>query len=116
VGYSFWWNGKDKPLSRREHLTRHGIYVEFLGLLGREIGLHFELHARFEKLKQNTVAYLVDAKSLLEEDLGACREIVTFINRLLSDYPQAADLPVAQWRAQYTEKIEQLLKALTGGS
>jgi hypothetical protein len=61
VGYAFWWQGEARPPSRREHLTRHKIYVEFMLTLGREIGLHFALHARFQRLDQDADAYLADA-------------------------------------------------------
>jgi len=112
VGYAFWWNGDAKPLSRREHLIRHKIYVEYFGLLGREIGLHFELHARFERLNRVAAAYLVEANDLLCENLDACRHIVVFIDKLLLDYPEAASLSCGQWRSEYARKIEQLQKWL----
>ena len=108
LGYAYWWNGEAKTLSRREHLVRHKIYVEFLGLLGREIGLHFELRARFERLNRDGVAYRMEADQLLREDLTSCEEIVSFSDRLLRDYPQAAKLSAGRWRDEYASKIQQL--------
>lgn len=107
VGYAFWWNGTAKPLSRREHLKRHKIYAEFLGLLGREIGLHFELHARLERANGDVDAYLAGAEPLLREDLQACRELAAFMDRLVHDYP-AARSSAGNWRTEYLRKIEQL--------
>ncbi len=106
IGYAHWWNGEIRRPSRREHLTRHRIYVEFMGLIGREIGLHFELHALFEKLEHDTAAYMTDAKPMLDDDLAACHAIVAFIDRLAREYPKAA--PNGNWRLDYARKIEQL--------
>jgi hypothetical protein len=105
VGYAFWWCGAAAPLGRREHLVRHKIYVEFLGLLGREIGLHFELHALFERLGRDPGAYLAAAGDLLREDRAACEAIVEFCERLVRDQP-AAVAQSARWGAEYRRKIE----------
>ncbi len=107
VGYAFWWNGAGAPPRRREHLARHRIYVEYLGLLGREIGLHFELHALFERLGRDPGAYLATAGDLLREDRAACEAIVAFCERLLHERPGAA-AQSAQWHTAYRRKIEQL--------
>ena len=112
VGYGFWWNGAAAPPSRREHLARHRIYVEYLGLLGREIGLHFELHALFERKGRDSGAYLAAAGDLLREDRAACEDIVAFCERLLRERPEAAKHRVANWQADYRRKIEQLKAAL----
>lgn len=108
VGYAFWWNGTAKPLSRREHLARHRLYVEFMGLLGHEIGLHFALHGRFERLGHDAKTYLAEARPLLQEDLAACREIVAFIDAMVRDYPVAERLPARRWRDDYARKAAAL--------
>jgi hypothetical protein len=108
VGYAHWWNGTAKPLSKREHLTRHRIYAECLGLIGREIGLHFELRALLERCNRHAETYLAQARPLLAEDLTACRDIVAFIDKLVRDYPQAERMSVGRWRADYQRKIAQL--------
>jgi hypothetical protein len=112
VGYAFWWNGAAAPLSRREHLARHRIYVEYLGLLGREIGLHFELHALFERLGRDGEGYLAAAGDLLREDLAACEAIVAFCERLLRERPAAGTLTGGRWHEEYRTKIEQLRAAI----
>jgi len=108
VGYAFWWNGAAAPLSRREHLERHRIYVEYMGLLGREIGLHFELHGMFERLSQDAEAYLATAGDLLREDRAACEAIVRFYERLLQERPAAGEVTGGRWHMDYRRKIEQL--------
>ena len=113
VGYAFWWKGEVKPLTRKEHLARHKIYVEFMCLLGREIGLHFELHALFERLGCNAAAYLAAAEGLISEDLEACTKLVGYIDRLISEYPDAAKLSAGNWREAYRGKLEQLKKHIT---
>ena len=112
IGYAFWWSGKAQPLSRREHLTRHKLYAEYLGLLGREIGLHFELKAKFLRLNQDSSAYRAQAAPLLQNDIEACTALVTFIDKLLRDYPQAANSSSARWRNDYAHKIEEIQKWL----
>jgi hypothetical protein len=106
VGYAFWWNGKAKAPGRREHLVRHKIYVEYLMLLGREIGLHFGLQARFEALGRNAKAYLAESREALAQDRDACLDIVAFIDRLLADYP---DSPAQRgWRDDYALKAKRI--------
>ena len=80
----------------------HGVDVIHLGLLGREIGLHFELHAMFERLGRDANAYLA----------AASEEIVAFCERLLRERPAAEGLPSAKWHANYRRKIEQLKAAV----
>ncbi len=113
VGYAHWWNGAAKSPGTREHLARHKVYVEFMMLTGREIGLQFELLALFERLGHSAEAFLAEAGELLKEDLKACREIVACIDRLLADYPEVANLPAAKWRGQYARKVDQLQEWFT---
>ena len=108
VGYAFWWNGALPTPGRREHLARHRVYVEYLGLLGREIGLHFELHALFERLGRDAGAYLAAARDLLLEDLAACEAVVAFCERLVRERPAAGALGGGTWNSEYRRKIEQL--------
>ena len=112
VGYAFWWNGDAEPLRRSEHLVRHRIYAEYLGLLGREMGLHFELHGLFKRKDCDAGAYLAAAGDLLREDRDACEDIVAFCERLLQEHPQAAELEGAKWHKEYRRKIEQLKAAV----
>ena len=110
VGFSFWWKGEARPPSRSEHLARHKTYVESILVLGREIGLHFALHGRFEQLSQDAAAYLADTAvfDMLHADLHACREVLSFIDRLAADYPETGKMAIANWRKDYERKIEQL--------
>jgi hypothetical protein len=114
VGYSFWWKGKAPSPSRREHLERHKMYVACMLVMGREIGLHFALHGCFEQVGQDAETYLTEAQDLLQDDLGACRDVVAFIDQLLLDYLDANKLPIAKWRSEYMQKIEQLEAWYTG--
>ncbi len=108
VGYAHWWNGTRPPLSRREHLERHRLYVEYMGLLGREIGLHFELHGLFERLGRDPHAYQAAAAELLRQDHAACAALVAFGERLQRQWPAAAEAAGAQWLEAYRRKAEQL--------
>ncbi len=113
LGYAFWWNGAAETLNRREHLRRHQMYVEFLGLLGREISLHFELHARLEQCGRDVEQYLKDVENLLREDLDACRGIVFFCEHLETEYPQATNMSAGRWRMDYSQKARQLEEHLS---
>ncbi len=95
-------------------MRRHKIYVEYLGLLGREIGLHFELHARYERAGRTAEKYLADAEPLLREDLAACEAVVAFMDRLMEAYPEAAGLSAGHWRKDYARKTEQLREHIRG--
>jgi len=115
VGYAFWWNGTAPPLGRREHLRRHKMFVEFLGLIGREIGLHFELQARMERADRDAKVYLKNARNLLNEDLQACKDIIGFVERLEREHQAVKHLPAHRWREEYVRKAAQLEEFLKPG-
>jgi hypothetical protein len=108
VGYAFWWSGAATPPSRGEHLERHRMYAEYMGLLGREIGLHYELHGLFERLGRDGETYLAAARDLLREDCAACEAIVGFCERLLREHPAATERAGGRWQGEYRAKIAQL--------
>lgn len=80
--YALWWNGESKSPTRREHLRRQSIYIESMGQVGREIGLHFSLNALFERLGGDAAAYRQQAEQLLKEDVLACREAADYLDKL----------------------------------
>lgn len=82
VFYAFWWSGKGKTPSRREHLRRERIYVDSMHVVGREIGIHFSLNALYERVRHDAAAYRQQAKDLLLEDVRACRDAADYLERL----------------------------------
>ena len=87
-----------------------------MGLLGREIGLHFELHALFERQGRDSRAYLATALDLLREDLAACEAIVAFCERLVQELPAAGKLGSGKWDSEYRRKIDQLGRVVARNS
>lgn len=82
VFYSFWWSGEEESPSRREHLRRQKIYCESMGLVGREIGIHFGLNATYDSLGGDADAYFLEAGPMLREDMEACRAIEGYFKLL----------------------------------
>lgn len=78
--YAFWWSGEKKTPTRREHLRRELAYIESMGTVGREIGIHFELNALFERVGGNSGAYRRQAVDLLREDAAACRAAADYFD------------------------------------
>lgn len=72
VFYTFWWNGEGPAPTRREHLRRQRLHAVTLLAAGREIGLHFALHAIWERVAHDPAAYRAMAAELLGEDAAAC--------------------------------------------
>jgi hypothetical protein len=106
--YRFWWNGPQPTPTRREHLRRQHLYVESVGLAGREIGLHFGLHSLWEKTSRDPQAYRARAASMLREDAAACRAAARFFGTLGKPH---------DWPEQYQAKanaIEDYLAFATG--
>lgn len=95
VFYSFWWNGEAKIPTQREHLEREKRYVESMLVAGREIGLHFALHAIWENVGHDADAYRVNSAELLPENRNACLAA--------ADYFAALGKPL-DWAAQYRAK------------
>ncbi len=82
VFYHCWWAGEAPVPTRRAHLHRQWLYVESMRLAGREIGLHFGLHALWEKCGRDAAAYRHLADDLLNETTTACREAAAFFQEL----------------------------------
>jgi len=82
VFYRFWWSGDAPTPSRREHLLRQKLHLESMALAGREIGLHFALHALWERSGHDAVAYRRQGEALLRVDATACREAAAFFTAL----------------------------------
>ena len=82
VFYSFWWSGEEESPSRREHLRRQKIYCESMGLVGREIGIHFGLNALYDSLGGDVEAYSLEAGPMLRKDMEACRAIEAYFKGL----------------------------------
>lgn len=108
IGYGFWWSGSSQPLSRPEHLRRHKIYVDYLGLLGQEIGLHFTLHACFEQCAGDEAAYREQSVDLFAADLRACEQIIEYLARLMEQYPGTAVENHRAWQVSYQNKADQI--------
>ena len=82
VFYRFWWSGAAPTPSRREHLRRQKMHLESMALAGREIGLHFGLHALWERTGHDAAAYRRQGESLLRADAEACRAAAKFFAAL----------------------------------
>ena len=105
VFYQFWWNGPAPTPTRREHLRRQRLYVESMSVTGGELGIHFGLHARWEKCGRNESAYRRQAAGLLHADLAACR--------IAADYFSALGAP-RDWGRLYAEKAAAIEDYLAG--
>jgi hypothetical protein len=82
VFYEFWWDGAASTPNRRDHLGRQLLHVESMALTGREIGLHFGLHALWERCGRHPDAYRVQAGDLLRQDAAACHAAAAFFQAL----------------------------------
>ena len=82
VFYHFWWNGAASPPTRRDHLRRQRLHVKSMAHAGREIGLQFGLYALWEKTGRDQNAYRAKARTLLVEDVDACRVAANFFGSL----------------------------------
>lgn len=80
--YRFWWNGPEPTPTQREHLQRQELHLTSMALAGREIGLHFALHALWERSGRNPAAYRTQAVNLLREDVAACRDAAAYFQSL----------------------------------
>ncbi len=105
VFYHFWWNGAAPSPTRREHLRRQRLYVESMGLAGREIGRHFGLHALWIKCGCRADAYRRLAAEALQADAAACR--------LAADFFTALGVP-RDWGRLYAEKAAAIESYLAG--
>ncbi len=104
--YAFWWSGNEQSPSRREHLRREGLYLESMGLTGREIGIHFSLNALYEKVNHDPAAYKHQAKSLLLEDVLACQEAADFFDRVKRESDDR--LRDRNWSSLYRAKADRI--------
>lgn len=104
VFYRFWWNGPAPTPTRREHLRRQKLHLESMALAGREIGLHFALHALWERTGRDAAAYRRQGESLLRADADACREAAVFFTAL--GKPR-------DWGRLYAAKAEAIATYLT---
>jgi len=80
--YSYWWSGEDPSPTRLEQLQKQKLYLESMGLIGREIGLHFALWGLYEQLGGNAIKYRKEAVDLLTKDAEACRKCSDFFIRI----------------------------------
>ena len=113
VGYAFWWNGPEQSPSRREHLRRQLVYLRAMALFGREIGLHFGLHALYEQTGCRAEAYFAQAKTLLAADEAACRAAGDYFGRLEAEGTLVR--PGCAWSRQFLSKAEKIDGVLHGG-
>jgi hypothetical protein len=95
--YRFWWNGTAPTPTRREHLRRQKLHLESMTHAGREIGLHFALHALWERTRRDAAEYRKQGAALLRADAAACREAAEFF---------AALGKPKDWGRLYTAKAE----------
>ncbi|MCW5548847.1 MAG: hypothetical protein KIT44_07775 [Opitutaceae bacterium] len=105
VFYHFWWNGAAPSPTRREHLRRQRLYVESMGLAGREIGRHFGLHALWIKCGCRADAYRRLAGEALQADAAACRHAADFFTTLGAP---------KDWGRLYAEKAAAIESYLAG--
>ena len=104
--YAYWWSGKEPSPTRKEHLQKQKLYLESMGLIGREIGLHFSLMGLYELLNRDAEMYRKKAKNLLIEDAEACRRCVSFFEQvaLNLNVPDEDKLQVQSYVVQYINK------------
>jgi len=81
VGYAHWYDGA--TITRREHIRRQLLYVESVGLTGREIGMQF--------------GYLAGKRD--PQHGAACRAAADFFRKL--DQPKG-------WAEQYEQKTKEI--------
>jgi hypothetical protein len=105
--YGFWWNGEAPPPSRREHVRRQLLHLQSMAVTGREIGLHFGLHAMWERDGRDPRRYREQAAALLKADIAACRAAAEFFQTL--GKPR-------DWGRLYAEKAAALEHFLAGGA
>jgi hypothetical protein len=82
VGYAHWYDGA--TITCREHIARQLLYVESVGVTGREIGLQF--------------GWLAGVKRFQEQS-AACREAATYFKNL--GQPKG-------WGEQYEQKAKEI--------
>jgi hypothetical protein len=97
VFYHFWWNGDRPTPTRREHLRRQKLYIESMTHAGRDIGLHFALHALWECSGHDAENYRANAEPMLKAAAAACRSA--------AEYFTALGKP-KDWGALYRAKAE----------
>lgn len=103
LGYSYWWTGDPATPTQRDHLGRQMLYIVSMALTGREIGLHFALHALSERVEHDEQAYFAEAAQLLQDDHAACLDVAAFFERIAANKP---DAPWAKWPAIYKRKAD----------
>ncbi len=103
VFYHHWWNGTQSTPTQHEHVRRQQLHLQSMALAGREIGLHFGLHALWERTGRDATTYRRQAETLLRTDADACREA--------ADYFSALGKP-KDWGRLYTEKGAALTRYL----
>lgn len=103
LGYSYWWTGDPATPTQRDHLGRQMLYLVSMALTGREIGLHFALHALSERLDHDEDAFRAEAAQLLTDDQAACIDVAAFFERIAANKPNA---PWAKWPAIYRRKAD----------
>ncbi|MCG3150736.1 MAG: hypothetical protein PCFJNLEI_04237 [Verrucomicrobiae bacterium] len=81
VGYAHWYDGA--TITRREHIRRQLLYVESVGLTGREIGMQFR--------------YLAGQRA--PDHVAACQAAAEFFRKL--GQPKG-------WAEQYEQKLKEL--------
>lgn len=106
VFYGYWWSGEGQVPSRKEHLQRQCLYIESMGVTGREIGIHFSLNALFERVGRDAAAYRERTTELLREDVQACLDAAQFYERIKeTGEDRRAD---RDWAGLYRAKAERI--------
>lgn len=105
VFHQHWWNGSQPTPTQHEHVRRQQLHLQSMALAGREIGLHFGLHALWERTGHDAAAYRAQAETLLRADADACREA--------ADYFAALGKP-KDWGRLYAEKAAAIERYLAG--
>lgn len=110
VGYAHWWAGLQPAPSKRDHLRRQLLYLESMAVIGGEIGLHFGLHAAWERTRPDEMRYKREAESLLWEDAAACRDAALQVER----FPATTPAHIREWAAKYRAKADAIAAYIAG--
>ncbi len=108
LGYADWWSGLKPSPTRRQHLRRQKLYIDSMGLVGREIGLHFALNAIWLRCLEAAPAadapsrYRAAAESLLRQDIAACLAVAEFFDALRATGDDRD--PNRDWSARHRAK------------
>ncbi len=80
--YSYWWDGDKKAPNAKEHIRREKLFIEAVGLTGRQIGIDFGLRNVWYESYPSEEKYKTNAAELLKQDIEACEAVAEFFQKL----------------------------------